>query len=201
MDWQWFVAVTTFCVVTTFTPGPNNTMLMASGINFGWRRSLPHILGVSFGFPLMVLGVGLGVAQVFAAVPALYDLLRIFSIVYLIWLAWQIATTTKQKADERRARPLTFTQAAAFQWVNPKAWVMAIGVSVTYLVAQSYMLSLIFVVTLCLVAGLCSSNTWVVGGAALRRWLNNPRRLTIVNVTLAILLVASLIPIVLDMYR
>lgn len=120
MDLQWLIAVAGFCLVTCFTPGPNNTMLMASGLNFGIARTLPHLLGVSFGFPVMVFGVGLGVASVFQAYPPPYLALKVVSIVYLLWLALQIAMADTVKTDGGGSQPLTFLQAAAFQWLIRK---------------------------------------------------------------------------------
>ena len=116
MDLQWLIAVTGFCFVTCFTPGPNNAMLMASGLNFGIRRTVPHMLGVAIGFPVMVFGVGLGIAQLFTAVPALYALLKAISIAYLLWLAFKIASADQVKTDGGGAKPLTFLQAAAELW-------------------------------------------------------------------------------------
>ncbi len=198
MDLQWLMAVTGFCFVTCFTPGPNNTMLMASGLNFGIARTVPHLLGVSIGFPVMVFGVGLGVASVFQAYPALYLALKVISILYLLWLALQIALADSVKTDGGGSRPLTFLQAAAFQWVNPKAWIMAIGISATYLVAGQFWTSLVVFSAIFLIAGLCSSSTWALGGAGLRALIGNRIWVRAINIALALILVASLWPIVLD---
>ena len=199
MDLQWLIAVTGFCFVTCFTPGPNNAMLMASGLNFGIRRTVPHLLGVSVGFPVMVFGVGLGVAQVFKTVPALYVALKVISIVYLLWLAFKIATADKVKTDGRAVQPMTFLQAAAFQWVNPKAWIMAIGISATYLVAGHFWSSLVAFSVIFLLAGLCSSSAWTLGGAGLKRLIANRSAVRMINILLALLLVASLWPIVAEL--
>ena len=198
MDLQWLMAVTGFCFVTCFTPGPNNTMLMASGLNFGIARTVPHLLGVSLGFPVMVFGVGLGVAGVFQAYPALYLALKVISILYLLWLALQIALADSVKTDGGGSRPLTFLQAAAFQWVNPKAWIMAVGISATYLVAGQFWISLVVFSAIFLIAGLCSSSTWALGGAGLRALIGNRTWVRAINIALALILVASLWPIVLD---
>ena len=199
MDLQWLMAVAGFCFVTCFTPGPNNTMLMASGLNFGISRTMPHMLGVSFGFPLMVFCVGLGVAQVFQAFPALYTALKIISIGYLLWLALQIAMADSVKTDNGQAQPLTFVQAAAFQWVNPKAWVMAVGISATYLIAGQFWASLVVFSGIFLIAGLCSSSSWMLGGAGLRALVGNRTWVRVINIGLAVVLVASLWPIVMEL--
>ena len=199
MDLQWLMAVAGFCFVTCFTPGPNNTMLMASGLNFGISRTMPHMLGVSFGFPLMVFCVGLGVAQVFQAFPALYTALKIISIGYLLWLALQIAMADSVKTDNGQAQPLTFVQAAAFQWVNPKAWIMAVGISATYLIAGQFWASLVVFSGIFLIAGLCSSSTWMLGGAGLRALIGNRTWVRVINIGLAVVLVASLWPIVMEL--
>lgn len=198
MDLQWLLAVAGFCFVTCFTPGPNNLMLMASGLNFGATRTVPHLLGVAIGFPVMVFGVGLGVVSVFQAYPALYVGLKVISIVYLLWLALKIALADSVKTDGVGSRPLTFLQAAAFQWVNPKAWTMAIGISATYLVAGQLWISLVVFSVTFLIAGLCSSSTWALGGAGLRVLMGNRTWVRAINIMLALILVASLWPIVLD---
>jgi threonine/homoserine/homoserine lactone efflux protein len=200
MDWQWLLAVTGFCFVTCFTPGPNNTMLMASGLNFGIRRTVPHLLGVSIGFAVMVFAVGLGIARLFRTFPALYSSLKIVSIVYLAWLAWRIAMAGEVKAGGGAGRPLTFLEGAAFQWVNPKAWIMAVGISATYLVAGQFWASLAIVTLVFLIAGLSSSSTWALGGTGLRRIVTNATWVRTIHVVLALLLLASLWPIAHDLF-
>ncbi len=199
MTWDWLLAVTGFCFVTCYTPGPNNTMLMASGLNFGIRRTVPHILGVSIGFAVMVFAVGLGITGLFQTYPALYALLKIVSIVYLLWLAWKIATADEVKTSGGGARPLTFLQAAAFQWVNPKAWIMAVGISATYLIAGQFWESLVVFTLIFLGAGLCSSSSWAIGGAGLRALIANRTWVRVINIGLALALVASLWPIIADL--
>lgn len=198
MTVEWFVAVATFAVVTCFTPGPNNTMLMASGLNFGMRRTLPHLLGVSIGFSVMVLAVAFGISGIFAAFPALYEVLKIVSVAYLSWLAWRIATASPEVKEQgpKAGRPFTFIEAAGFQWVNPKAWVMAVGASTTYMLSQSATASVLAMAVIFLAAGLGSSSTWALGGTILRRLIRNVAAVRTLNVVLAALLIASLWPIV-----
>ena len=197
MTLTWLSAVTAFALVTCFTPGPNNTMLMASGLNFGFARTVPHLLGVSIGFAVMVLAVALGISGLFAAVPALFSLLKVVSVIYLLWLAWRIATAAPAGADaDGHARPFNFLEAAAFQWVNPKAWIMAVGASATYVVAAQATVSVLVIALIFLLSGLASSSSWALGGTALRRLLASPRTVRAVNVAMAVLLVASLWPII-----
>lgn len=185
-----------FAFVSSITPGPNNTMLLASGVNFGVRRSIPHAMGISIGFMLMVLGVGFGLGELFKAWPPLYSILRYVGAAYLLYLAWKIATSGPISGDAARTRkPLSFWGAAAFQWVNPKAWVMAVGAITTYTPAQGYVLNVIVIAALFALVNLPSVGIWVMFGSALRNLLQNPRWLMLFNVLMALLLVISLYPL------
>ncbi|WP_428927644.1 LysE family translocator [Marinibacterium sp. SX1] len=190
------VALALFAFVSSITPGPNNLMLMASGANFGFRRSLPHMLGIGIGFTLMVLLVGIGLSQVFAAFPALHQVLRVVSIVYLLWLAWKIAHAAPARPGAATGRPMTFLQAAAFQWVNPKAWTMALTATTAYAPAQTLAAMALVALVFGLV-NLPSVSTWTLAGQQLARLLTSPARLRAFNWTMAGLLVASLIPVIL----
>lgn len=184
-----------FAFVSSVTPGPNNTVLLASGANYGFRRTVPHIAGISLGCMAMLLLVGLGLGQAFAAVPVLYDVLRYAGASYLLWLAWKIATAgamTGQGAGD--GRPLTFWQAAAFQWVNPKAWVMVVGAASTYAPREDFGRS---VAVLAILLGLVNAPSicvWAGFGTALRPWLSHPGRVRAFNIGMALLLVLSLLP-------
>ncbi len=189
-------AFTLFAFVSSITPGPNNTMLLASGVNFGFRRSVPHALGVSIGFMLMVLAVGLGLGAVFKAVPMAYTVLRWTGAAYLLYLAYKIATSGPMSAHgaDGERRPMSFLAAAAFQWVNPKAWVMAIGAITTYTPADGYFANVCVIAVLFAVVNLPSVCVWVGCGTALRSVLQDRRWLMLFNGLMAILLVASLYP-------
>jgi threonine/homoserine/homoserine lactone efflux protein len=200
MNLEWMIAVATFATVTCFTPGPNNTMLMASGLNYGFGRTVPHVLGVTLGFAGMVLAVALGISGVFKAIPQLYEILKIVSILYLLWLAWRIASASPKVGGAEGSRPFTFLEAAAFQWVNPKAWVMALGASATYVLAASPMMSVLAIATIFAIAGLGSSSTWAFGGTALRRLVSRPSLVRIINVVLALFLVGSLWPTMVELW-
>ncbi len=188
-------ALLLFAVVSSGTPGPNNLMLMTSGVNFGIRRTLPHFWGVDLGFATMTLLVGLGLAEIFVRVPALLLVLKWLGAAYLLWLAWKIARSGPLKGGRVRARPLTFLQAAAFQWVNPKAWIMAVTACATYADPNRYTLSVFVIAAVFAVVTAPCSGAWVGFGAALQRWLGHPRNLAVFNYTMAALLVASLYPL------
>ena len=197
MSYELFVAFVVFAVVTLFTPGPNNVMLMASGLNFGFRRTLPHVAGVDLGFGFMVLVVGIGLGAIFTAVPMLYTVLKFVAAAYLLYLAWKIATAGTIHEDAG-ARPFTFLQAAAFQWVNPKGWIMAIGAVATYAAIAAFPFNTILMVVVFIVFGLASSLTWLLFGTGLRRIVTNPRSVRVFNFAMAGLLVVSLIPVFLE---
>lgn len=182
-----------FAFVSSITPGPNNLMLMASGANFGIQRTIPHLLGVGLGFVFMILMVGLGLVQVFTAFPVSYTILKVFSVAYLLYLAWRIATAAPPSGTADSGKPFTFMQAVLFQWVNPKAWAMALTALSVYAESQS----LAAIVIVALVFGLVNLpcvSTWTVAGQQLQRVLTNPVRLKAFNLLMAALLVASLYP-------
>ena len=201
MTYEIFLALVAFAFVSTATPGPNNTMLVASGANFGFRRSLLHMAGISIGFPVMIALVGLGLMQVFDTFPILDQILRITSLAYLIWLAWKIATAAPELPDvpETAGVPLTFVQAAAFQWVNPKAWTMATYAIVQYATDDMGARSTFAVIIVALVFSVVSFpciSAWVALGQEMRRFLTSPARLRAFNWTMAVLLLLSLYPVI-----
>ena len=189
-------ALAAFAFVTVITPGPNNLMLMASGTNFGLRRSVPHMLGVGLGFPAMVVCVGLGVMQIFDIWPLSYTLLKAVSVAYLLYLAWKIAHAAPPRATEglSEGRPLTFLESAAFQWVNPKAWSMALS-AITLYASGRDLAAVLWVAGVYVACGTISTTSWTVLGQQLRRLLRSPARLQVFNWTMAALLVATLIPV------
>lgn len=189
------LALAGFAFVTSISPGPNNLMLMASGANFGLRRSLPHCLGVALGFVVMLVLVGLGLAGVFDAVPGSEAVLRGLSLGYLLYLAWRIATAAAP-CESGAARPLSFLQAAAFQWVNPKAWAMALTAVSVYAPSRT-LESVLGVAVLFGLVNLPSVGSWTVLGTRLRPFLGHRRRLRLFNAAMAILLLASAVPVVL----
>jgi threonine/homoserine/homoserine lactone efflux protein len=199
---QLFAALALFAFVSSITPGPNNTMLMASGANFGFRASMPHLAGVAIGFAVMIAGVGLGLGRVFTAFPRLHDILAVVGGTYMVWLAWKIATAKGIGGGPGASgRPQTFWQAAAFQWVNPKAWAMSLGAVTTYAPQDHYNLNVVLVsLTFFAVNAPCVA-TWTGFGVGLRRVLDRPAVLRGFNVTMALLLLASLAPLLLGLSR
>lgn len=194
MNYDVFLGLSAFAFVSSITPGPNNLMLMASGANFGFWRTVPHMLGIALGFTLMVFLVGLGLAQIFEAYPVLHDVLKLLSVLYMAWLAWKIANAAAPKQGEASGTPMTFVQAAAFQWVNPKAWAMALTAVTVYSFGSGMLAVAGVAATFGLVNGPAVS-TWTILGQQMRRFLTNPARLRAFNWTMAALLMASLYPV------
>jgi threonine/homoserine/homoserine lactone efflux protein len=195
MTFEIVTALGLFALVSSITPGPNNLMLMASGANFGFRRTIPHMLGVSLGFTLMVLLVGVGLVQVFNAFPVSYLVLKVVSVLYLFYLAWKIGTAAPHSGDpDSGGSPFTFVQAVLFQWVNPKAWTMALTAVTVYSPSQS-------VAAMAFVAGVFGAvnfpciGVWTTLGLQLQRVLTSRLRLRAFNIAMATLLVASLYPV------
>jgi threonine/homoserine/homoserine lactone efflux protein len=196
MPTELFAGLIVFAVATLYTPGPNNLMLMASGLNFGFGRTRPHLAGVAIGFGLMVLIVGLGLGSIFDAYPALYTVLKFVGGGYLLYLAWRIATAAPSQGTEpSRGKPMTFLQAAAFQWVNAKAWVMAIGAATAYAALNTFPYNMAIIAGVFALIGLTSSLTWVVFGIGLKRLVTNSRAVRVFNIVMALALVASLYPV------
>jgi threonine/homoserine/homoserine lactone efflux protein len=188
-------ALVLFSFVSSITPGPNNLMLMTSGLNFGFRRTLPHFLGVGLGFTFMVLLVGIGLSQVFARVPVLLVALKWVGAAYMVYLAIKIARSGPLKSGGAGEKPITFLQAAAFQWVNPKAWIMAVTACATYTDPDRYSLSVLLVAAVFGMVNIPCIAVWVGFGAGLRKALSDPKTLKIFNVSMAMLLIASLYPV------
>ncbi len=180
MPYELLTGLALLSFVSSITPGPNNLMLMASGANFGFRRTLPHMLGVGIGFTAMVTLVGLGLVGLFEAYPLSYDVLKVASVVYLLFLAWKIATSAapagSDTEDHAQGRPITFVQAVLFQWVNPKAWTMALTALTVYAPSQSLGAVLMVAGVFGLINLPCVS-AWTVLGEKLRGALSSPRRL------------------------
>jgi len=189
-----FLALLLFAFTTSITPGPNNMMLFASGVNFGFRRTIPHMLGIGVGFLSLLLGVGLGLGAVLHTVPLLYTVLKFAGGAYLVWIAWKIGTSRSLTESEGSTQPMSFVSAAAFQWVNPKAWVMAVTAMATYTNERLYLVTVLLVGLAFAAVNLPSVSTWAGFGSALRDWLSDPVRLKWFNITMAILLVLSLWP-------
>ena len=185
-----------FALVTSITPGPNNTMLLASGVNFGFRRTMPHLFGISIGVAILMLCVGFGLGEAFKRLLLLYTILEAASVAYLLYLAWRIGTSGEVKAHGAKPRPMTFIEAAAFQWVNPKAWMMVLTAATTVQLSADYGMNAAWMSVVFILIGFPCICLWAAFGLGLRRFLSNPRALRLFNVTMAVLLILSLYPLV-----
>ena len=193
------IAFVLFAAVMFFTPGPNNIMVMSSGLTYGFRRTLPHIAGVVIGFAFMVGAVGLGFGTIFIAFPVLQTILKYAGAAYLIYLAIMIAMSGPPKADEAgRRSPLTFWQAAMFQWVNVKGWVAIIGTITAYAAIAGFPLNIVIQVMTFLAMGTASITIWTLFGSALRPFLTSPQSVRAFNLAMAALLLASLYPVFME---
>jgi threonine/homoserine/homoserine lactone efflux protein len=191
------LALTVFAFVMAFTPGPNNILLTASGVNFGFARTIPHLLGVDVGFVFLLAVFAGGLGLVFAAVPALQLALKIAGAAYMLWLAWKVASARPVEGeDDTPGKPMTFLQAAAFQWVNPKAFVAVLSGVAVYMRPDHALNDFVIVLTVFTLVTVLSTATWAGFGVALRQVLRNPRHARIFNITMGVLLVATIIPIV-----
>ena len=195
MTYTIFISLVGFAFASSITPGPNNLMLMASGANYGLRRTVPHMLGISLGHAFMVFMVGVLLLQIFDSYPILKTLMKIASAAYMLWLAWKIANALPPEAAKVEGKPFTFLQAAAFQWVNPKAWFMAITAISAYapqslgVAGGAALVAVIFASV-----NLPSVTVWAWLGVQVRRFLGTANRLRTFNITMAVLLIASLYP-------
>jgi threonine/homoserine/homoserine lactone efflux protein len=190
-----FLALLVFAFVTSVTPGPNNLMLLVSGVNFGFVRTIPHMLGISSGFLSLLVAVGFGLGAVLTAFPSLHFALKIAGGAYLLYLAWRIAMSRSMgKGDDAGGRPMTFLEAAAFQWINPKAWVMAVSGMAIYTNAEAPFLSVLLISVAFAAVNLPSVSSWAGFGMVLRGFLADPVRLKWFNIAMGMLLAATLWP-------
>jgi threonine/homoserine/homoserine lactone efflux protein len=191
-----FAGFLVFALVASITPGPNNLMMMASGTTFGLRRTLPHMAGVVLGFGAMTAAVGLGLAGVLKASPILFSVLRWAAAAYILYIAWRMVTARGPGVAVTDERPMSFLAAVSFQWINPKAWVMALGAVGTYAEHGRFLVDVATIAVCFMLMTVPSSLVWTSFGAAIRRWFKKPSHLKAFNWTMAILLVASMYPLV-----
>ncbi len=195
------LSIATFTLSTVLSPGPNNIMLLSSGLTFGYKRTIPHMLGIMLGFPFMVLLIGLGLGIVFEKFPIIFSILKIVGIVYLFWMAFKIANNKSSFdiKDEQESKPFTFLQSAAFQWVNPKAWIMAItAISIFVTSNENATIQVLIISIIYMISGMISTNTWTAGGVLLKRFIKDEKSVRVFNITMAILLILSVIPIIIE---
>lgn len=196
MTYQTILAIALFSFVGSVSPGPSNFMLLASGTNFGFRRTLPQIFGITIGFSSVLLAVGFGLGTLVHAYPPVGLLFKIAGSAYLLYLAWRIAMSRAVASGETAAaRPLTFLESAAFQWVNPKAWVAALTAMAAYASDESPFLSVLAITLVIAIVNLPSVAVWAGFGMALRTFLTDPMRLKWFNIVMSLLLVATLWPL------
>jgi threonine/homoserine/homoserine lactone efflux protein len=194
-----FIAFVIFALVMFFTPGPNNIMLLSSGLTYGFRRTVPHIAGVATGFSFMVAAVGLGLGAIFIAYPVLQTILKYAGTAYLVYLSAVIAMAGPVASGQENQRgPMTFWGAAMFQWVNAKGWVMVIGTITAYAAIASFPWNIVVQTLMSLLMGTLSSVTWALFGSSLRPLLTSPGVVRAFNIVMAVLLLASLYPVFMD---
>ena len=198
MTFELIVSLAIFALSTTLQPGPNNALLMAQGLNFGMWRTLPAILGLSLGFVAMMLSVGFGLAAVFNVFQALHTLLKLLSVIYLLYLAWRVANASP-RIGEAGARPMSFSEGIGVICLNPQGWVFATSFVTAYLVRSDLIQSVMTLTAVCGLARFTGASAWALFGASLRQLLKSPRAVRTLNITMAVLMVASLTPIVTDL--
>ncbi|MBL4799387.1 MAG: LysE family translocator [Oleispira sp.] len=197
-----YLAIFLFGLSAGITPGPNNIMLMTSGMNFGIKKSIPHILGVCIGFPVMVILIGLGFSIIFEQFPILHEVIKILGLAYLLFLSWLIASASPDKLEGKKSKPFTFLQAALFQWVNPKAWVIATSsISAYTTLADNIYWQVLVIAGIFFFAAVISSSTWLVFGRGIKQFLQSPKQQRMFNISMALLLVASVFPVIQQLYQ
>jgi len=185
-----------FSIATSMTPGPNNIMLLSSGLTYGYKRTIPHVLGVVIGFPVMTIFVGLGLGEFFKLYPIAFSILKTLGILYLLWLAWKIAKSKATfKENDSNSQPLKFIPIVLFQWINPKNWIKIITAMSVYVTSVEHATMQIVIITLIfLITVIISANSWALGGIVLKKFIKSDAGIKKFNIIMAILLVLSIIP-------
>ncbi|HBC7455093.1 TPA: LysE family translocator [Proteus mirabilis] len=196
MTFDIFLSLAIFSFVTSITPGPNNIMLLASGINFGLKRTMPHAIGVSLGFFVMLLAVGIGIGALIKSSPIIYNILKYLGALYLLWLAWKTAIShSVEQNSNKQGSPLTLLEAALFQWINPKSWMMAISGITLYTSPQYPYISMLLVAIIFTLINFPCVAIWATFGHGLRERLKNPKILKLFNFIMGGLLALSAISV------
>ncbi len=197
-----YLAILLFAFAATITPGPNNIMIMASGLNYGYRRSLPHLMGICLGFPAMVIMVGMGLGVVFEQFPITHYIIKILGTLYLIYLSWLIATAPVSSLEANAGHPLTFFGAVLFQWVNPKAWVMITGAIAAYTTTgENLHIQVLTITSAFLLVAFPCVGAWLFFGVTLKKFLSDDYYQRLFNIIMALLLLVSIAPIIIELIR
>ncbi|MDG2090749.1 MAG: LysE family translocator [Gammaproteobacteria bacterium] len=197
---EFLIPIFIFSASATITPGPNNIMLMTSGLNFGIYKSLPHYLGICLGFPVMVILIGLGFGFIFDRFPFMHTFIRIIGIGYLLFLSWKIANSAPNALETNEAKPFSFFQAVLFQWVNPKAWIMATSAIAAFTIGGTDIFLQVLMIALSfMIVAFPSTGIWLCFGVFLKKVLKNPFHQKIFNIVMAGLLVLSITPSAYDL--
>lgn len=196
------LSVALFAISSSVTPGPNNIMIMTSGLNFGIRKSLPLLTGISTGFTIMLLLVGLGFGQLFDLFPQLTLTIKFAGNAYLLYLAWLIARSSRVDVVNKQTKQFGFIKGALFQWVNAKAWVVAIGaISAFSTVGEHYMSQNLIIATTFFFMSFPCVGVWLLFSSLLRRYLEKPTYLRWFNISMSLLLVVSTLPVIRDIWQ
>jgi threonine/homoserine/homoserine lactone efflux protein len=188
------LSATIFSFVTSVTPGPNNTFLLSSGVNFGLRKSMPYLMGIMAGLFGMMMAIGLGLGAIFATFPFVYQVLKYIGFAYIVYLALLIVRSTA-KSEAAEAKYIGFWSSTAFQFVNPKAWIVLASYMATFVPVEAGLAEAVAICAVFLIATFPGALVWAVSGQLLRNWLQQPSRRKIFNLIAAVLLVASMIPV------
>lgn len=198
---EWYLAVLLFAATTTVTPGLNNMMIMSSGLNFGIRRSIPHLLGIITGFPFMFVAIGVGFVSVILAVPELHLMIQVVGVVYLLYFAWLIATSA-DNIETSKKKIVTFWQAFVIQWVNPKAWVMIAGAFAAFTTPDADpFLQVFYITSAFIIVGIPTVSAWLFFGSLLSTVLQSTQSRQVFNRCMAGLLVVSILPIISELLK
>ena len=198
---EYLISVVIFSISASVTPGPNTIMAMASAVNFGARKSLPLLWGISIGFSIMLFIVGLGFGQVFSLFPQLTIYMKIIGIVYLLYLAFVVANSGEGNKNFKYDKPLSFSKGLLLQWVNAKAWIICVSAVSTYTtVGNSYISQILLLTCTFLIAGPICVGIWVFFGAFLNKHFIRSKYIKIVNMIMALLLILSITPVIKDLW-
>lgn len=198
---DYLISVALFAISSSVTPGPNNIMVMTSGLNFGIRRSMPLLIGICVGFTAMLLLVGLGFGQLFTLFPQLSLIIKVIGTAYLLYLAWLIARSSNVGETNQQVKPIGFIKGALFQWVNAKAWVVSVGaISAFTTMGENFFSQNMTIATTFFIISFPCVGIWLMFGSMLRQFLDNTAYLRRFNITMSLLLVGSVLPVVKDIW-